>query len=359
MILPDIEAFKSAQERISELLKPFDSMKSVDGFLKDAKLNKDPIKRFLAYLLKLNVISLDSDSNSLQIIDMIPNYFQISKEIFGENYETPLEKINKADKFTIEGDIKRCYILLVNYCKHFGISDFKQYPEGKLIPERILAAIAILHPDLAYLQGYDRFLLISYSLSLKFCEKIGIESIYAEAFAYNLALSLITNADLRKIIENPGTYEGFDILEDKVQKYCPNTYKILSKGNIPAFTYSMRWRLLFFSDEHEVNGTLLIWDNMLLRMSDLEYYFGCIGAAHVLQVEIKDDFSAVEKIQKFRDWDVVKIVNDADLIEDGKDLPASSNGRKIVIAVSILALAAASVYAYSKGRNVVHKLPKV
>ncbi|EAY16718.1 hypothetical protein TVAG_067230 [Trichomonas vaginalis G3] len=355
METPSSEVLKSVEKEISKLLEPFDSMEAVDKFLEEESLKKDPITRFLAYLLKTQVISIDQKKNAKQLVDLIPEYIKTTKEYFGEDFESPLLKIAKRDRPTVEADIKRSYFLFVNSCKHYDVKDYKKYPDGKTIPSRALATLAISDDKLSYTQGYDRYFFISYALSLKFCEKVGLDFIFAEALAYYLTKPLIINASFNDLLENPGTYEGFSLLDEQIKKYCPNTYKVLSKGHLSAFNYAMRWRLLFFSDEHEIDGALLIWDYFLLHMDDTDQFFGYIGAAHVHQVEVDDDFTAVEKLQKFRDWDECKIIQDTKLMAAGKRLRSRNSGRRIFMLVSIIVLLSAAAYVYTKRFDIVSK----
>lgn len=346
-------------EQNSKIIKLFEELDTEDktnGFLLENSMNKDPAKRFLAYCIKLGVIPQKSTNINDVINKIKPEYFEIAKKLYEDNTISPLDKLPKSDSATVKADIKRSYFLFNNYCKHYQVKNYeKEYEKGKEIPYRILVALAHSESQLSYTQGYDRYLFIAYTLALKFVEYVGLKTEDAESLAYLLTRKLLVVADFHNVLENPAVYDGFSFLDEKLEKYCPNTFKLLKKSGFSAFNYSMRWRLLFFSDEHEIDGALLIWDHFLMNMDNIDECFACVGASHVRQVKVTDDFTAVEKIQKFKNWNERKIVSEATLMQQGKPVDSAFSAKGIIISLSLLVLVAATFYVYKNRFNLSFK----
>jgi hypothetical protein len=87
----------------------------------------------------------------------------------------------------------------------------------------------------------------------------------------------------------------------------------LKRAGHGSIHFALRWELLLFADEYQAHPMLLLWDQILVRRKEFETFLYALCVAHASQVPpAEPDEIAIRKVQNWKDWDVMKIVEDAD-----------------------------------------------
>ena len=315
-------------DKIDLLKTQVTKLDQADDFLSKIDLKKDNISRLFAYLLKLSIIKDGKKTIGEQIVQLNEDYLESAKKLLENNFDSPLSKVQKSSANTITADIKRSLFWFEDACKIFGVE--KSLTKGAdEIAKRILCMIELTDEKLKYTQGFDRYVFLMYALSLYFVMKADIDKKYAETLSFHLAISLIKLSDPNQILDDPIGYDGFEKIDGLMEKHCPKTFAILNEAGQSAFHFALRWRLILFCDEHEANATLLIWDALLVHMKKLDEFFTYLACAHAAQVPIKDSFSIVEDIQRYRKWNNTKIIEDARIYSGDQTMISLVRKRKI------------------------------
>jgi hypothetical protein len=231
------------------------------------------------------------------------NYKTISSE------ETAPPRARDAD--VIAWDIPRCTAWFAKLAEDFGVPA-NLTSEAEAIIMRVVHKI-LTHHNFAYYQGFDRFVFISYLIGLKFVAILELSRFEAEAIAFALSVRFYEVADFPQYLR-PETFQRFVSLDEEVAFVRPDIARDLSRGGHSAVHYAHRWKLLWFADEHTIDGICLIWDNILGRLPDLQTYLEKLCVAHVMQIQLRSDNFALEVIQAYTNWDVPKILGDAERI---------------------------------------------
>ena len=230
----------------------------------------------------------------------------------GINNEFPLETLEKKQANVVCADISRY------------ISTFLRMSEALSLPKeilekaqfhcyRIIAIQCYKKKGFRYTQGYDRYIMICYLLSMCFCQQTGLSSSFAEASAFNLSSSLIEMANVPSLLESPPvTEKHFQKMDEEIFKLCPSTAKILHSSGHQSIYFALRWEILMFADEHDIDEILLLWDQIIYRKNRFQEFKFALCLAHIIQVPLANSNEImVEKIQNFRDWDHHKLILDA------------------------------------------------
>ena len=291
------------------------SKAAAEKFLKHISLNKENYERFLSWMIYLDVIPEDS-SLWPQTLYYLVVFYDERRQFYSQNSNSVLDQKNIKK---IEDDVKRAKQWFEDLARIFGLSD-------KIISvERIVRVLSFLmreSPQFNYLQGYDRFAIVSYLISYSFCQKINCGSeiyLISEAFAISLVRKLIQFSDISSFLTNSDDIQKFYSTFDAAFK-IKNEQKILtlSKVNITSINFVTPWIGVLFADNHDGNHLTLLWDHFILHYRQFNSYFLAIANAHLSQVPYNEQpYDMMENIQNFRDWDVIKIIKDAEKdIED-------------------------------------------
>ena len=295
-------------DRIETLDCDIKNCKDADQFLKQNTLQKNNISRLIAYLFKLGLLKEDNQIGST-INKLKKTYFTLTELYLQDNFDSPLEKIDKSSKATILADVKRSLLWFEDACVLLGVENIYQNNASQIV-YRILSMIELTNKELSYIQGFDRYVFLTYTLALYFVQKSKINIKYAEALSYHMSVKLLLNSRPDILLNDPNSFRAFKKIDRLINNFLPKTMRILKENEFSSFHFAIRWRLILFCDEHDANGTFLIWD-FLLQYPNVDDFFCELACAHVKQVPIKDSFSAVETIQRFKNWDNTKIIQDA------------------------------------------------
>jgi hypothetical protein len=195
-------------------------------------------------------------------------------------------------------------------------------------------------PKFFYTQGYDRFVLISHLLGLDFCGQTSLSADFAEAMSFFLGAQFIRLVNIAGFLDNPAATEvHFRRMDADMMTYAPNVMIPLRRISQGSIHFALRWELLLFADEYHARPMLLLWDQVLVRRKDFDAFLYALCVAHARQVPpAGPDETVIEKIQNWKEWDVMKIVADADtLMHQMRPLAGGLGVRDLVVAF-VLAL---------------------
>ena len=314
-------------DKIDSLKSQVKELKQANDFLNKIDLKKDNISRLYAYLFKLSIINDGRKSIGVQIVQLRDDYFKLMNK-FIDGSETPLSKIKKRSRNTINADITRSLFWFEDSCKILGVKN-ELFKNAGDIAKRILSMIELTDEKLSYTQGFDRYVFLMYALSLYFAMRADVDIQYAEALSFYLAKALIKLSDPNKILDDPLACDSFKKIDSLMEKHCPKTFAVLQHADQSSFHFAIRWRLILFCDEHDASATLLLWDNFLVHMDKIDEYFTYLACAHVIQVPITEPYMQVETIQRFRKWNNTKIIEDARVYSGDQATIALIKKRKI------------------------------
>lgn len=189
-----------------------------------------------------------------------------------------------------------------------------QIEASKLRLTRVLAVKSLEDLLFDYYQGQDRYLIVSYLLSFNFCFRFSLDESFAEAICYFLFEKWINLSNIPMYLCDANQTETiFQNLDQEIEKYCPKISLQIVKNGHSSIHFALSWHLLFFADHYSIFNLLLLWDHIILHQNEIAHYLLCLSIAHVKQFPILvDEVPLVEMIQKYRDYNILSIINEAE-----------------------------------------------
>ncbi|OHS95809.1 hypothetical protein TRFO_38057 [Tritrichomonas foetus] len=319
----DLNVIKTDSIRAALLSQSGDIYNSFDAdrFLLGTDLYKHTGARFLCWMIKMKILH-PFRAHWITTLDSLYNrYRNMIYRLFPDKLIRPLSRLSPQIMTVVEGDTSRTVIWFRRLAEEMGIQSH-YLDDSKFRAQRIISAISLEYPDSSYTQGNDRFVWISYLVSLFFSTKGGLDRSFAEGMAFYLSYAWLQHCKVGRNIENISFLENhFSKLDALLEREEPEVFALLSECNHHALQYAMKWELTFFADEHNAHELLLIWDYIVQEISEVGDFVRCLSVAHIRQVQIPkmaDEMAMC--IQRNRNWDVQKIVSDAkEMMEDQKE----------------------------------------
>jgi hypothetical protein len=177
--------------------------------------------------------------------------------------------------------------------------------------------LLIVHHDFLYYQGADRFLWICYVVALA-----GGPAESAEALTFHLTKATLDAAHTHGFPHTRDIEPELRVLDRRIEREAPAVAAELATFHHTAFHYATRWMLLWFADEHDLQGIFAIWDNVIGVVGRspraLRAYLYALAVAHVAEVPVpRDGVPMLQAIQQHRDWNVQRILTRAGDSENG------------------------------------------
>jgi len=281
-------------------------------FLNNSDTDKNIGTRLICWLIRSRIIPSARSEWIQRIISRYRSYKNICDKHFGGDIDSPLNKVDTETAFSINADTKRTKTWYFRQCECVGLaSDI--ISDSEIRAQRILSLLS-LENNSSYTQGNDRFAWVSLIVSLYFTSKSGLNPLVAEALAYFLTVFFVEINPISQNIENFSYVEyHFSILDDMISEETPHVYELLKSANHKSMHYALKWELTLFADEHSILNLLFIWDKILSFSDDIIDYVRWLCIAHIRQVPIPQMADEMaESIQRYRGWDVQKIINETD-----------------------------------------------
>jgi hypothetical protein len=261
---------------------------------------KDFTLRLISWLMVLHLIPESQSSIPAGFTDIIMEYSHPSCP--------PVASPSEESLSMIECDIPRSTGWFVGLARSSSLPQ-QYYVDGEGIARRILRRLAST-PDFVYYQGFDRYVLIASLVSLHFSAAQGLPASIGEAVAFSLSRSLLQAANLPQYLGETAC-PSFSVIDSALGGVRPDLDRQLKDFHATALCYASGWKLVWFADEHSVDGILQIWDNILARLDVLPSYLNRLSLAHLHQVEVPEGMLALEGIQRYTNWNVSQIIEKA------------------------------------------------
>jgi hypothetical protein len=168
------------------------------------------------------------------------------------------------------------------------------------------------HGGLPYFQGCDRFAWVCLIVALQCTADISS----LEAIASFLTEATVRASNLHGFLaDTTGLLSRFAEVDREVEALSPEVSGGLARFGHTAADYAVRWAIMWFADEHPLDGILEVWDNIISRfdrVQDLEYLWS-LTLAHVVEVRVPvDGRSMLAVIQNNTEWPMARIIPRAD-----------------------------------------------
>ena len=189
-MLTDVVSLDRVQQAFQTHTFAVHDRQSAINFLRSKDLSKSHTSRYISWMILLNGIPEDPKLWPLTFYHIIRSY-RSKLDYYLSDPNKKVFNIPKCldDKSTdaIRSDVNRAMTWFRRFAKTIGNDD--NLIDDPEIETRIVRMICIMireAPQFHYLQGYDRFAFVSFSLSLYFTVKIALSLIEAEAFSDSL-----------------------------------------------------------------------------------------------------------------------------------------------------------------------------
>ncbi|KAI5526736.1 Rab-GTPase-TBC domain family [Trichomonas vaginalis G3] len=280
------------------------------AFLDEKNINKDNTLRFISWLIAFGIID-DENTRADKLFRKFQDYTNMINEEFNGKIDDPLSCLESTKAaYVIKADVDRSIGMFNKMADQLKISVYStKYAHQHAI--RILALLTVKFHDLSYTQGFDRYILTCYLLALDFTSQNCLPPTFAEAMTYYLAPVFMRMANIHRFIDDlANTTEYFDHLDKLVAAKYPELASILERCGHGSIHYALRWQLLLFADEYNARSLFLIWDAITVNRGNFDDFVTNLCIAHVLQIPLpKPNEILIEKIQTYRDWNVVQALN--------------------------------------------------
>ena len=293
------------------------NLQDVQNYLLLRKLKKDVSIRFLCWLIKFNLIHSSRTFWANDLSNLFDHYSILKNQFLAEKEDNPLSQVDPSTALIIKSDAERTFPWFLKFTQQFGLKIPNTF-NPELCVQRILVLLSKDSPKISYTQGFDRFVWISILVCFSFTFNGGLHSEYTEAYSYYVSRELIQlNYVARKIEFFPEIEEHFFLLDSLAAKEEPEIYKLLVKEGHSSLHYALKWELTLFADEHSGEELLYIWDHLIAHIDKFDEYLRYLCIGHLRQVPLpqyEDEMAMV--IQQFKNWDTMKIVDDANDLMD-------------------------------------------
>jgi hypothetical protein len=281
-------------------------------FLLDRDLHKDATSRFISWMVVFRLIPSSRVHWVTHLITLSVQYQNLIRKLYRNGSVDCLDLVDSSSAFVVRADTMRTLSWFTRLAEQLGITS-DELEEAEARAQRMLATIMLEMPSCLYTQGHDRFIWVSYMVSRLFSRSAGVSHDFAEAMAYHLSKMFISRCEIAKHLDDsPETSPHFVLLDELVRREEPRVASLLDRVHHSSVHYALKWQLTFFSDEHTACELLFLWDQIVARETRMEEFVRCLCIGHIRQVPLPEDADEMAlTIQRFKDWDVNKIVDDA------------------------------------------------
>lgn len=284
----------------------------IQRFLLQPDLKKHMGERFICWMINFQILPPLRYKWTDSIISLISQYEKMCSDYLGENFSNPLNCIDASSAFIIKSDTERTMPLLQKLASQLDIK-INQLSDVLILSQRIFVILSKSSPQLSYTQGYDRFILISFLICFSFTHHAGLPTIIGESLTYFLLQSIILfNPTARELEDSTLIHERFSKLDLLVEKEEPSISSLLKKEGHSSLHYALKWHLTLFVDIHTAPEIMYIWDQIIAHLSESDEYIRYLCVGHLRQVSLPEFADEMAMgIQRTTNWDVLKIVEDA------------------------------------------------
>ncbi|EAX93242.1 hypothetical protein TVAG_156060 [Trichomonas vaginalis G3] len=279
-------------------------------FLSLKNLAKDNSLRLISWLLIFDKISTE-ENRAKELYTIFKRYTDELSKHFQTNLTNPLESINDAKiSRVIKVDIDRSIGMFKRLTEQLNLNS-DVIKNAHLHAVRILTLLMLSYNDMSYVQGYDRYVLVVYALTLLFTSTHGLPSEFAEALTFQLAQEFIRLSNLTGLLKDvPDSQNYFQKMDQCIKVMYPKLTKSLEGSELGSIHYALRWELLMFADEYSASKLFLLWDEIILNKANYNEFIFYLCISHAMQIPLGYPGEILmEKIQTYKNWDVIKAID--------------------------------------------------
>lgn len=289
----------------------FYTMDDTKVFLSSTEFNKNNSTRFICWLISFNIISPNYEKWSDQLFNLYTKYDKMMK-LFIKDPNNPLSDVPSKSATVIESDVVRGVRWFQSLAADLQLSEYYT-SDVELRTIRMFAILTHESLSYSYTQGHDRYMFVNLLLALDFSAHSGLTCDFAEAIAFYLAREFISMTAISKYLDNvTETEDHFLHMDEEFTKVAPEIMHQLAIVGQSSIHFALRWELLLFADEYDIKRLLFLWDQILNEKKIYRKFLFALCVAHIQQIPpALPGEVMVEKIQTFRNWNVQKILFDA------------------------------------------------
>jgi hypothetical protein len=302
------------QQKIADLSAEISDPAQLRSFLERKDIHKSNETRFLAWMTEFRFLPYGADGIILALYGLNAQYLQLAADKLGSHFEDPASALPPADGKLISEDIDRSASIFLTIAESLGISPgYFCFSRLQLI--RVLALLSLSDPLYSFTQGYDRFVIYAYAISVYFAVQLGQTLEFGESLSFFLTQRLIQMSDVVGLLEHADLVgRHFCKLDLSIKERYPALAAVLKKNQQSSFYFALRWEILMFADEHTILDLFLLWDTLIVHRNQYAKYRTAMCLAHIAQVPVDDSPAIITKLLNHKDWDVIKILKDTDRI---------------------------------------------
>jgi hypothetical protein len=290
---------------------------------------KDGASRYLAWLMVLGGLPEDPELWAQGLYYSVRGYRAKFGYYLNDGTKDLPDCLDPKLICHIREDISRAIFLFEGFAHALGI------PAGSWThAETSVARVTIIMlseaPQFDYIQGYDRFAIVSYALGLATALRFGLGQIEGEAFAIRLFRRLVPLSGAHAYLVSQGaTRDYFCDVDAYLRVFQPLIMQTLAQAAASSVSFALNWSGLLFLDQKTPLDVLLIWDQFVLRNTATNAYFKAMTAAHLNQVPRMDTaFEQLGAIQRMASWDVPRLLDDAEKFASKTSWSGSASQKK-------------------------------
>ena len=322
----DSDDISSALERYRNVI---DSKEDAEHFMREEKLNKDNSLRLISWLVAFDIIPEREFNRPREISRLIKTYEEETTTIFGNFYNDPTKILEPKVGNVIIADISR------------SINHFYRMAEELKLPQtytedaylHIVRLLSYIHylslknnrRGMRYVQGFDRYSIICYLLSLQFAYNNTLSTIFAEVITFHLCPKLISLAQLQNFLDDvPATTNRYQRMNIALEKTMPEVMAQLRMSGSDSFHFALMWEIIMFADEYPPLQIFLLWDQFIVNKDNYKEFSFNLCIAHVEQAPKipNPDSSLLETIQNYKDWKLKDAIDRAYDLTYPKSVPS-------------------------------------
>jgi hypothetical protein len=288
------------------------SNEDVRFFLSTRDVTKSNATRFICWMISFGFLSASDVAWARELFSLYHDYRRLLGRL--SDLQNPIIDItNMSESRLIQVDVFRGMHWFGRHASDLKLSPFLT-ADASVRMTRVLVLLSLNFENFTYTQSYDRYPYITFLLTLDFCSQTGLPSVFAEAMSFFLTREFLVLVNIPQMLENPtNTEQHFHEIDEQLVVYAPAVILPMRAAGQGSVHFALRWEMLLFAHEHRIRPLLLIWDQILLNRTRFREYLSALVLAHVKQIPpVRGDEIVVEKMQRFKDWDVGRLIDDCD-----------------------------------------------
>ena len=310
----------SLEVAFASLAKTVGNRKKALSYLLKGSLKKSNIKRFLAWMLCLDILPDNKAQWAGECFNIWIQYKSKMINYLGSDNEDPLSQLPQNEAYLVSSDLSRTASFFNKLAASINLNS-QETESAFFHTSRVFSLMILSDPTFSYTQGCDRYVYTVYLLSILFAKHFDLPLSFAEAATFVIATKLMELSNITHYLKNPQKIEShFQELDKKFMQINGNLMQqYASRGQSSVF-FALRWEILMFADEHDFNGLTLIWDQIISRKKYYPAYIEALCCAHFAQAPE----GQINALQHFRQWDYKKLLTDADIQFNSGNIFAST-----------------------------------